>query len=257
MSDVVNELASDVERALTRLTLESESNRIRLYRDVLFEAHVETVFENPPNVHVPLFHHDFRAWLADFLWTAEAILLSRSQLDAVLLVLAGRSMRQPLTTITDPHILRILETVPLIAVIVEWFHQRDDTKRRHEERATKLCSTLNSFASSKGLARLAGKRFPRTANVLTRQLANDANKQILAHFRIGVELRRSNGAFIALYPLVDDSGLSQSREPSASNVQSFTPLGSVDDSPSKLVPIVGNHDHSETSSHGLTERKHT
>jgi hypothetical protein len=112
---------------------------------------------------------------------------------------------------SDPALLQVIETEPLVAVLVEYM----DGRGRLEQRANPLFDDLRDFASKKGLLTIGRRRFPGGSQVLSRKLA--VLKDVLALLGIAVDIRRSNGSIITLTRRSDGSDGQPSAEPSAPN----------------------------------------
>lgn len=140
--------------ALRRLEAEIANGRIQVYRNLLGQPYVffdidgKIIDDTHPAVHLHLFHDDVRAWLTQFIWKAEGVLLHQRELDRVLQALAGLSLREKVEQVTDPALLQLLETEPTVAVIVEFMYAA--TSKRLESTMLGLWKKLRDFGHERG-----------------------------------------------------------------------------------------------------------
>src|SRR4051812_30546497 len=107
--------ASRDERALVALLAEVEARRVRLYRNALRQPWIYCDVPNHPSLHVQLFDRDFRGWFANFVWQENQEVIHEREIDRLLEILAGRSMNEHVGRVTDPALLQVIETEPLVA----------------------------------------------------------------------------------------------------------------------------------------------
>ena len=216
------------ELALRHLETEMEAGSIHVYRNLLGEPYVFFDVGKPgdgthPGLHRQLFHPDVRGWLTQFIWATKGVLLHDRELDRVLQALSGFSFGNRVEKATDHVLLQILETEPVVAVVVEFMHA--EKQKRFERTMDSLWKTLHEFARSRGLLSRGKKRFPAGANVLSRRLGEFTG--VLGKLGITVTITRSNGSKVVLERL-DDSASQPSVQPPAQNSTTPQELPSTD-----------------------------
>jgi|GEM_PF-6184682 len=218
------ETMDQAEAALEMILDQVKSQKIHLYLSVLKEPQIFLDLEGRPPGCFPLFDPAVRHWLADYAWEKEIGLLRPQELDRVLCVLAGRAMRTSVGRISDPALLRVIESEPAVAVLLEYMHAQ--TAARLEFTMEKLWDVLSQFARKRGLLKLGRRRFPGGSNVLSRLLKQFI--PVFAQLGIKIVIARSNGSKVSLTRL-DDSRAESSAASSVDNSAENKTLSPEDD----------------------------
>lgn len=226
--------------ALRAVQDEIKQGRIRVYRNALNHPYVFCDHPEFPGLNVSLFHRDFRGWLCRFVWNQRQLLLHEREVDRILELLNGHSLENPITEVSDPALLQILEQEPLLATIVEFM----EGKIKLETKMADLLKQLRSFAKERGLMGRMSHRFPGGPNVLSLKLK--AFRTVLTGFGIEVVIRRSNGAKVTLIGRKDDDSGQSSRESSARNEGEAKHLDAADDRARRLQELAKRKNHRKT-----------
>jgi len=228
-----NELSQTVEAALSSLLVEIETGRIEVYQNVLGQPYIIFRVPERPGGGFFLFHQDVRAWIAEFAWDGKHGLLRERDLDRILTFLRGRAMRKRLPQISDPAMLHLLRSEPVIAVVYEFMYEH--ATGRHEDTMEPLWKAWKVFAQERGLLRLGRKRFPGGSQVLSRLLTHF--KETLLALGIAIEIKRSDGSNVTLQRSSDAPAPQSSSEACGSNPGSDKPLGAVDDKTAQIARL--------------------
>ena len=232
---------------------EMNANRIRLYRSLLGTpyvlANVEEYQDKPalPRINCGLFDQDFRTWLALLIWERTGFLLKEREVKRIIDVLGGWSMRDKTANVSDPELLRLLETDPLVATLVEFM--RDKT--RLETGMERLWRDLSDFARKRKLTVLGNNRFPGGANVLSRRLR--VRQEALRRLGIKFEDRRSNGSKVVVERL-DDVGPEPSAQSSSNNANVTNDLDPKD-AKAELLARLKVRQQRGKGNHGANDQK--
>jgi len=232
------------ELALFAILEEVEAGRIRIYRNVLNQPWVFCDHPNHPSVNWQLYDRDFRGWLSNFIWERCRILPRGREIERILELLSGRSLKHHISTATDPALLEIIETEPVVAVVVEFMHGKD----RHEYTMEGLWKALKKFAKERGLGSNGKRRFPGGPHVLSRKLRQF--NEVFFQLGINIEIRRSNGSKVTLTGRTDCSASEASNQPSADKSPSGNALAAADGREARLAALKyrQRHQTSETES---------
>jgi hypothetical protein len=214
--------------ALRAVQDEIKQGRIRVYRNALNHPYVFCDHPEFPGLNVSLFHRDFRGWLCRFVWNQRQLLLHEREVDRILELLNGHSLENPITEVSDPALLQILEQEPLLATIVEFMEGKD----KFEASMAELLGILRKFASERKLLGRMSSHFPGGPNVLSRKLT--LFSPMLEQFGIKVAIRRSNGANVTITGRKDDDSGQSSGESSALNQAANKDLDATDDRTRRL-----------------------
>ena len=189
------------QQALESIESEIDAGRIQVHRSVADVAYISfLVGDHVPDHPLQLHGRCAKEVLTAFFWRAKKVLLKRSEADLVLTALAGRAASCPRGRISDPDLLRLVDTEPTLAVIVEWTAAKGVP--RWEDRMETLWKNLREFAKRRGLLRLGPNRFPGGANILSCKLTQF--RPILEQLGIVVTISRSNGSQVVLERRLDD-----------------------------------------------------
>lgn len=220
------------EIALVALLDAVKAGQIRLYRNLFEQPRAFCNHPAYPSIDRPLYSPDFRAWCMDFIYVERRLFVSRRVIDPILDLLAARSQRNRVATATESELLEVLQKEPVAAAVVEFM---DAKKTPQEFTMEGLWKELRTFADERGLYRNGRLRFPAGANAFSRKL--NVLTDVLAHFGIGIEIRRSNGSKVLLTKRLDDSATQSSARSSAENSSSGDDLDAVDDRRRRLAAL--------------------
>lgn len=176
-----------------------EARRIFLYRSPTNKPHIRVPLKGMDDEHYHILDKEVEYWLANFVWDM-GVLLRPSELEQIIKVLAGRAMANPSTKISDPTLLKILETEPVVVVVAEYMLLH--SPGHYEHRTEDLWKLLHDFAKKRDLLRIGKKKFPGGSNVLSRQLKLFAS--VFKLLGIVIEVKRANGSWTTIIRL-DDS----------------------------------------------------
>ncbi|WP_337175408.1 hypothetical protein [Paludisphaera sp.] len=225
---------------LRRLVDEIERGRIRLYRNLVGKPYISCDVEEDedddepglPAINQLLFDIDVRSWLTLFAWERDKVLLTEREANRIVHALSGWSMRVKTSKITDPELLRFIETEPVVAVVMEFMGSRKEP--RYEQGMEHLWKELSKFAKGRGLLVVNKSRFPGGPNVLSRKLRQLV--PVLEKLGIKVAMTRSNGCKAVLRRL-DDFSKEPSAESSAQKSYQANDL-SPEDGKSSILSIL-------------------
>jgi hypothetical protein len=219
------------EQALITILDQIEVGNIQVHRNILGQPYVFCDHPDHPSIHLQLFDRDFRGWFSNFIWEECKILPREREIDRILELMAGRSLQNHISTVTDPALLQVIEKEPVVAVTVEFMHGRT----RIEASMEGLWKQLRAFAKERAIGGQGRVRFPAGANVLSRKL-----RQLTAVFSqlgIDVDIHRSNGSKVILTGRVDGSEVESSAESSADKGRSANELDGSDDRSQRLASL--------------------
>lgn len=219
------------ELALYTVLKEIETGHLRLYRNVLNQPWVFWDHPKHPSVNWHLFDRDFRSWFANFIWEECRILPREREIDRILELMAGRSLQNHISTVTDPALLQVIEKEPVVAVTVEFMHGRTKIEASMEG----LWKQLRAFAKERGIRGQGRVRFPAGANVLSRKLRQFI--PVFSQLGIDIDIHRSNGSKVILIGRLDGSEVESSVESSADKSQSANELDESDDRRQRLATL--------------------
>jgi hypothetical protein len=218
------EAKDQAEANLMAILDEVKARKIHLYQSVLKEPWIFFDVEGRSPGCFSLFDPAVKHWLSHYSWDKELGLLRSQELDRILSVLAGLAMATPVGKTSDPTLLRIIQSEPVVAVLLDYMHKQTATRLEFE--MEKLWEVLSVFARERGMLQFGRRRFPGGSNVLSRLLRRFI--PVFASLNIIVEIARSNGSKVTLCRL-DDPEPQPSAEPSTANSSNQNNLSPEDD----------------------------
>jgi hypothetical protein len=222
--------------ALKRIEAEIAVGRLSVYRNLVDQPYVRFPLtarsKGEADSHRQLFDEDFRSWLTNFIWRHEGILLREREINQILLVLAGASHENTSASITDPALLELVESQPVIVAMLEYGGFKKLSVR--EFTMEELWDELHTFATERDLLKRKGNSFPGGANVLSKVLKKYAG--VLLRLGLKITIRRSNGARVVIERL-DDSANQPSAKSSADKPKRTTDLQTQDGNSTLLAEL--------------------
>lgn len=204
---------------------EIKAERIKVYRNVMGDPYISCIHPKYPKLETFLFDKNVRSWFTHFLKEEKGCLPKSGELNCILEELAGRSMSNMVGNIQDPCLTRIIESEPVVAVVLEFMHTK--APPRYEESMASLWKELHKFAKERGLLVRGKNRFPAGANTLSGKLRKFL--QVFEKLGITINNRRSNGSKVTIVRRLDDSSLEPSVESSELNSLNNNGLPLMDD----------------------------
>jgi len=217
--------------ALELILNEMAHGRVRVYRNAFGTPYFFCDHGRFPSLNRPLTDPDIRGWIYNFVWTVQKVLMFERDLDRIVKVLWGRSLENPIATISNPALLEAIQQDTLAATIVEFM----EDKKRFEHTMDGVWRQLQAFAKTRGLVGHNLGKFPGGANVLSRKLAQV--RPLLQCCKIAIEIRRSNGAKVVLTRSEDDDKRQSSAISSAVNPAPANDLNRTDDSARRIQEL--------------------
>ena len=236
-----------VEVAFSFILAEIKDGRIHLYRNVMRKPYIFCRNPKYSKLHVYLFDKDVRGWLTHFIKEVTNFLLKGQEIDRILEELAGRSMSQLVDKIQDPSHVKMIESEPVVAVVLEFMH----LKGRHERTMAALWEELHKFAKERGLLGSGKCRFPGGANVLSRKLT--AFLKVFEQLGITIVIKRSDGSQVTIFKRSDDSSPEQSVESPEPNSSNNNGLPLMDDKTKSILHLQQRKQEIERSSNEQSE----
>lgn len=182
------------EKVLDALKAEIDCGRIDIFQNLLGKPYISLRLPEHPWGTFFLLHKDVRGWLAVFAWEGGHGFLKERDIDRILTFFRGLALRKRLLGISDPALLKLLRTEPVLAVAYEFMCEKETGK--HEATMANLWKAWREHAVERGLLFSGRRRFPGGPQVLSRLITHF--RDVLLALGIKVEMKRSNGSQITL-----------------------------------------------------------
>ena len=202
---------------------------VEVYRNKLNHPYIKLpLTEEYPKVY-RIYDDAVREWIAQVAWCNHASVLPLRHIRAIMTVLAGQSFTSHRRIAQESAVIRLLETEPLIAVIVEFMSD----KETYQAGAASLWNELFKLAKDRRLLNIGKQRFPGGPNVFTKKLK--CERESLATIGITIDIQRKDtGCEVTLKRTNDDPIPESSSQPSGTKVDSTNTLSATDDRQARI-----------------------
>lgn len=197
---------------------------VEVYRNALNQPYITLPLTQEGSTVCRLYEDCVREWIAHVAWSKYEQVLPHRHIRAILTVLAGRSLASPRQSAEESAVIRLLETDPLVAVIVEFMSD----KQAYQAGAASLWKELSKLATQRRLLNIGKRRFPAGPNVFTRTLKLEKESLATLGITIGMQ-RKDTGCEVTLKRTNDDPITESSSQPSGTKVDNTNTLGATDD----------------------------